>query len=236
MKKTLLYLALAISCHLHGQSDKVIGFGFEVNPSITTQHFDEGLNISASWVPGGSLAGHIYFNLPVGISIRSGLSFHSMNAHIREESILLPCDFTPDGPDQSNSWISSQQSLFYVGIPLAAKVYLSKGQHRPYLLLGSELLLRAAHNDVNSLHECGSEPGTPLINSFLLAEDFLFTGHAGMGIELASQGRRRYYIEPRVMYSLGNSFSLVLDPFFPTQASSFGSRALGFSLGMGMFW
>lgn len=229
-KTTLLIVALLLSLPLFSQLSRKLSYGIEINPKVITSAFDENELAEFSNLIIASVVANAYLDLSSKYSFKTGLSFNILRIDQIDYSITFGCDFNGTGADFENSWLRTNYSNYYVGLPLENKLNLTKKKHHPYLKMGGEFLFLVGASGDNRIYECG----LPLhLSTSLDIEPFpvLFLLDLGIGFEFCFEHDRKFYIEPQVEYSVDRIFQ---QPAFGTSYLINNSRILNIGLAAGI--
>lgn len=204
-KTTLLIATLLLSLPLFSQLSRKLSYGIEINPKVVTSTFNENELTEFSNLIIASMVSNVYLDFSTRYSFKTGLSFNFLRIDQIDYSITFGCDFNGTGADFENSWIRTNYSNYYIGLPLENKLNITNKKHHPYVKMGGEFLFLVGASGDNRIYECGLplHPSTSLeIEPFPV----LFLLDLGIGFEFCFEHDRKFYIEPQVEYSVDRIF------------------------------
>lgn len=162
MKKSILFIFSLLIVGAAKSQNPV--FGFEINPKMSNQIFkkapsgnslNSGFGESNKSRFGGNIAATVFFDISPKFSIKSGLNISKYSIDQNDYSIIFGCDIDPStGYNFYNSWINSDYSMTYLGIPIEGILALSKNDAHPYVSFGGELLINLSSSGDNTLYNC----------------------------------------------------------------------------------
>lgn len=199
----LVFLLCLVLSPSISQDTTFISYGFELSPRIITNVFESN-GISEPIYPlSGSATGNVYLNISQKLKVKTGIGLHQMRIGQKDYSILLGCDHDGNGgSDQYNSWIQSNHSILYLGIPTEINYYLSDKKSKPYLKIGGTILINLKEEGNNKVHECGGASTFEIAPPQLQFAEFLVLLKGGFGYELDIKNRFAIYFEPSVELSI----------------------------------
>lgn len=183
-------------------------FGFSITPQYSLQP------LGASQVEGDKLrfclgaGGDFYYDLNPGLQVKSGLSFQLARINYRDYSPLFPADVMNGEVLQYNSYYSYDLTQYFVGVPVEAKLKLSKAEKVNHFFLSGGFRFQYL------IHTSGSvqliESGLPGVEQDLDEDLFEFNSFwtlltCGIGYEWKA-GNSKFSISPVFDYSLTEIF------------------------------
>lgn len=206
MKTTALFALLLTVFLFQGNLIAQIGFGVEARPFLIFSLTGDEEFLEPENTVGGAIAGLLFLDLAPQLTLKSGIQMTLLRSVQRDYSILLPSDQTGGGNvDPYNSWISSEGTQLYAGIPAELRWMPGAEQQGFYLKIGLEVLAKLTENIESVLYESGmaSTASPQLPNLTPEGKPVLIFGNFGLGYSFAEGA---FYLEPTVGYSLGEIF------------------------------
>ncbi len=208
MKKLILFCILLGSSIITYSQEKKFHFGLSANAKITLQDFKAAIIYDANSHDkfAYSLTGNVYFDLGSRFQLVSGVSFNHYQINLVDYFITFPCDVTPNGIDQKNSYVKEDYNTSYVGIPLELRWKVIGQTNNLFLQLGVEGLYKVKVNKNRTLFECNEVSETGYIHFFQFYDvrNFLLLSKIGIGYEFLLGKKMKLFFEPNIEYSLTN--------------------------------
>ena len=212
MKNRWFYLVLALLFVQSAFAQETVDnpsleLGISVFPRISLQITDDKGTEGNPKNFGLSLYGDAYFDIKPKLKLKTGIGIHNYYLEQIDYSVLFGCDNVNGSADPYNSFVKSESSTFFLGIPLEFRILFSDNRNHLYSKIGAEALIGIISKSESSIHECGSTSGIVFLEERgFTSRQVLLLLKLGLGYEFQFLENKVVYIEPLFEYSLFKSF------------------------------
>ncbi len=172
--KSIIFVSLILLNNVISQDEKLVHYGFNVNPKWTIQNFENKTLGEESNSLSFSIGGEIYFAINHKIELKSGLNINQTYIEHKDYTVNFGSDFNGLELDNFKSYTEENYKILYLGIPIEGKFKIRGQENHVYFKVGFEPLFRFNNSSKMFLIESGRAARKINNNSIKLLNKTIF--------------------------------------------------------------